>query len=304
MVTLTFVTEEEARCAEEIDQAYEELVEPVEEVVVDQEAKLSTRLRNPFFELMDVRLYLDQILLWERTGISKGVEEEVAEEPTKSGIRRLKIEFHTKTAEISYEGRAAIRPGPNDLHIRFWDDGYPPKLVLNGTAINRSIGPRYRRVGELPSELKRLQRYALYVRDADEDLVDRYEYTDEGPVPRFNLIDLWIDDDEVDPLNPDIGNITGPIRHRAELAPGRHRVRVGSPALHAVLFDGDIIFNGVDTNELTVHTCKMSSDPCKITVEKALEVVFEGSYLDLEHTERFTPKPSASQRDPGRASEE
>lgn len=304
MVTLRPVTEEEARWADEVDQAYEELEEPTEEVVSDQEATLSTRLRNPFFELMDIKLHLDQILLWEKTGISKGVEEEVEVEHTTSGIKRLKVEFQTETANISYEGRAAIKPGPNDLIIQFWDNEYPPKLILNGSVINKSIGPRYRRVGELPSGLNEVQRYGLYVRDADEHLGREFELTEEGLVSKINLIEIWIDDEKVDPLNPTTRDFTVPIRHQAMLTPGKHRVKVGSPVLHTVLFDGDIIFNGIDINELTVHTCKTFSDPCKITIEKRYEVMFVGSYKDLEHTERFTPKEHSILWDSGVASKE
>jgi len=287
MVTLRFLGEEEVKDAEEIDSAYEELVEPLEEVVIrDQESILSIRVINPFFDQIDIKLYLDQILFWEETGISKE-EERGGEEVTTSGIKRLRVEFQTETAEMSYEGQIAIKPGSNHLLIQFWDKEYPPKLLLNERMINKSIGPLYKQVGELPREPKQFLTRGLIVRDADEVLGDRYDFIDEKVVPKFNLIEIWIDEEKVDPLKPALGDISGPIRHQATLTPGKHRVKITSPVLHAVIFEGDIIFNGVDLIELTVHTCKTYGDPCRITVGKDLEEIFSGSYKELEHTEKY-----------------
>ena len=124
-------------------------------------------------------------------------------------------------------------------------------------------------------------------------LVKPYIHAVQGSVPKFNLIEIWIDDEKVDPLNPTFMYSTVPIRHQAILTPGKHSVKVSSPVLHAVIFDGEIIFNGIDINLLTVQTCKTSGDPCEITIEKRHNIIFQGSRKDLKYIESFTSKQQA-----------
>jgi hypothetical protein len=291
LVTHIFASEEETRCADLIDEAYE-LVKPTEVAVVsDQHSTLRTEIVNPFFKLMDIKIHLDDVLLWEKTNVSVSVDERASESvQIRSGTKNLKVELKTRKAEISFVGLVSLKPDFNVLLIQFWDGEYPPKIVLNGKLINKSIGPEYKLVGELPGEFKQVSRYGLYVRDDDEVKSEIFDYIEDGLVSEYNLVEIWIDDRKVDPLNFDPGDMDGPIRHQAELTPGKYRVKVGSPVLHMVLFEGDIIFNGIDTNELTVYTCKKLSDPCEITLDKNDEVFFKGSHKDLGHAIKFIPK--------------
>lgn len=297
MVSLRSITEEEIRWAEEVDKVYEKLVKAPVEVSSDLDATLSTGLRNRFFEQTDITLHLDDVLLLERTGIPKGDEEKIGKDSTISGFKSLKIELQTETAKISYEGRVAIKPGSNHLLIQFWDEKYPPELLLNEEVINKSIGPHYKQVGELPSVLRGIRRIGLNVRDADEQLGQEFKLTEKGLIPNYNLIKLWIDEEKVESINSTIKDFTIPIRHQTTLTPGKHRVKVTSPVLHTVIFDGDIVFNGIDLIELTVHTCKTLMDPCRITIKKGLEEVFKGSYKDLEYTEKYSSMSQSIRRD-------
>ena len=65
--------------------------------------------------------------------------------------------------------------------------------------------------------------------------------------------------------------------YQAWLKAGLHRVRIVRPALGRVVYDGEVLVNGLDTVAVRLGRCDTPADACAVTVRKGIDVIFEGS---------------------------
>ena len=178
----------------------------------------------------------------------------------------------------SHETRTS-RVGGTHLKLRKATEEETNRAALIDSSFQmtqESSGLRFVQIAELPSNIvKDNTTFSVPFVDAEAGIDDLLGL--ESEPKRFDLI---IDGERISKLRPAFTLDTGvQAFHDARLRLGKHTVVIKDPEQgDKVLYDGDILVNGVDDVRLTIERCRPETgNQCVVVVRSGLAEIFRSS---------------------------
>lgn len=150
------------------------------------------------------------------------------------------------------------------------------KIVSTGA--KSAHGDKFEQIQDFSEDSR--QYYALDIIDGDDDFVINFENLE-------NEFDVWIDGKHVNEFDTFYKFYTIPVYLRSHLTPGKHRLRIGVKKYRRIIFDGDVIFDGIEPITMTISNHSQNIQDCKILVEKSFEEIYSGVVGDLDLEENY-----------------
>ena len=145
-------------------------------------------------------------------------------------------------------------------------------------AVRETSGLRYTALRPLPAQVTDIRaKFSVFFVDLDADF----------GVPQFKDYDLTIDGQPVTERKMAIIDITTRAFHEAKLTLGKHSIEVSDPdQADRVLYDGDILVNGIDEVRLIVERSSkyptrtsrsLTEDIYRVMVRKGVDAIFDST---------------------------
>ena len=236
MPALRRASRERLRAAQLLREQYTLVADAQPSVAESVPVELEVTVRNPWLDRIAIAFEIDGVFAGEEPFVPRGENVGLGSLAAIAGPRQLGVNLQTPRTFFYFSGPVSIPAAPADVLIDVWNALYPPRVVLDGTWINRPPGLRYR--GPESPPCPGSGDCALYLIDRDQP---PWDLGSVDPQALLDQLDLWIDGNRIAAFDPLRLAYVVPVMHRALLSPGLHHVRIGDPRRRMLILDSDIL---------------------------------------------------------------
>lgn len=134
---------------------------------------------------------------------------------------------------------------------------------------------KYEQIGDLPNLSNVPQNYGLEIEDLDDTMMDVSVKSVEDLLNQPKKFDIWIDDKKIEEYDSYFKYYVQQVLHRYRLLPGLHNVKIKNLIVSKTIFNGQILFDGIQAVEIIIGKWKKNDPICPIQVSVGGNVEYE-----------------------------
>jgi len=142
-----------------------------------------------------------------------------------------------------------------------------------------NLGPKFKQIKDLKELSSTPEYFGLEIIDTEDPLTKSTVEEQEDIKKLKKRYDISIDNKKVEDFESYFRYYEIPVLHRHRLTPGLHQLRLENLLIPKIVFDGDIIFDGIDPVEIIIGKCDKKHEDCHVKMQIANKIEFDNSHF-------------------------